>query len=138
MPYAPIGDALLARKVDELSTTTARPSKRHRVIAASTSSATPAPTAIVAISSPVASAGQHRFDHVRLPGRHAQQNKPQVADLGFHMERVTRIELALSAWEATALVRRIAADLRGFIVEGLLRGPDRTAVDVVARSYGHG
>ncbi|MDC0769623.1 hypothetical protein [Streptomyces sp. HD] len=43
--------------MDELSTTTARPSKRRRVIAASTSSATPAPTAIVAISSPVVSAG---------------------------------------------------------------------------------
>ena len=31
------------------------------------------------------------------------KNKPQVADLGFLMEGVTRIELALSAWEATAL-----------------------------------
>jgi hypothetical protein len=30
-------------------------------------------------------------------------NKPQATDLGFSLERVTRIELALSAWEATAL-----------------------------------
>ena len=31
------------------------------------------------------------------------KNKPQVADLGLLMERVTRIELALSAWEAEVI-----------------------------------
>jgi hypothetical protein len=29
-------------------------------------------------------------------------SKPQATDLGLQEERVTRIELALSAWEATA------------------------------------
>ena len=35
------------------------------------------------------------------------KSKPQVADLGFLMKRVTKIEPALSAWEAAIIRGRL-------------------------------
>ena len=44
--------------------------------------------------------------------------QPQAADLGLQQERVTRIELALSAWEATALGGLYASDLHSCVPFG--------------------
>lgn len=41
--------------------------------------------------------------NVGLPDQVTTTKNPRVTDLGVRMERVTRIELALSAWEARAL-----------------------------------